>query len=60
MLIAHAIRGAKSTVPNMIAAYLKQMPEWEGATGKFTFDKHGNLTTPKRLHLKVVKDQKLQ
>jgi len=59
-LVAHAIKGANSTVPDKIAEYLKQMPEWEGATGIFSFDEQGNLTAQDRLHLKVVKDNKLK
>ncbi len=41
-LLAHAIETAGSTVPDEIAAALRNTQDWEGVTGPHTFDENGD------------------
>jgi branched-chain amino acid transport system substrate-binding protein len=42
-LLAAAMLHAGSVVPDDIAAALREMRDWRGVTGAFTFDEHGNI-----------------
>jgi branched-chain amino acid transport system substrate-binding protein len=42
-LLAHAMRQARSTVPDEVAAALHKVQDWAGVTGTFTFDNDGDV-----------------
>lgn len=42
-VLAHAIREAGTTDPERMAAALHAVHDWPGATGRFSFDRAGNL-----------------
>lgn len=44
-VLADAIRRARSTAPDRIAAALHQTRGWDGVTGPFSFDQDGDLPT---------------
>lgn len=53
-LIAHAMRQAKSAVPDDVARALHALERWPGVTGAFTFDENGDALD-KRVVLSIVR-----
>ncbi len=54
-LLANAIENAGSTMPDEMAAALRNTHDWEGVTGPHTFDENGD-TIGKPVVLKVMRD----
>lgn len=54
-LIAHAMRQAKSAVPDDVAREMHALAAWRGVTGTFTFDKNGDVAD-KAVTLSIVRD----
>ena len=55
MVLAQAMRNAKSTSPKAIDAALAKIKNYKGLTGKFSFTKQGDRTPAVYITLKVVK-----
>jgi len=53
-LLVQAMRRAKSTVPDDVAAALQSGPPWPGVTATFSFDEHGEMVS-KPITLSVVR-----
>jgi branched-chain amino acid transport system substrate-binding protein len=58
-LLARAMRQAKSTVPDAVAAALRSGSAWEGVTGTFAFDGQGDLAR-KSIVMMVVRDGRFE
>lgn len=54
MLLAHAMKEARSAVPDDVARQLHALKDWRGTTGTFSFDDAGNATKP--VIFSVVRD----
>lgn len=59
LLLADAIRRAKSTVPDEIAQALRDTRGWRGVTGLHNFDRRGNVTD-KEIVMQVVRGGKFE
>jgi branched-chain amino acid transport system substrate-binding protein len=58
-LLAHAMRQAKSTLPEDIARALREGPAWEGVTGNFAFDERGDIQD-KPIILSIVRNGRFE
>ena len=54
MALTQAIRKTRNTVPDNIARTLKSKKGWEGVTGRYSFDKTGNIIGKKILIKRIT------